>query len=163
MGKTVGRIVALTALEAAGGAEATRVAGRARLVRGVNGRGLRPPDDAPHRTGEARIRSNERCSAPVVARSNDESSCVRVAWEGDFEALHSLAIVNRAVCRGLIDRGHDVRLIASSAGTAVEPDERLELDAQLRQRRLALPAPARRETRYPRSTPRCMCGIAGRR
>jgi hypothetical protein len=30
-----------------------------------------------------------------------------VAWEGDFEALHSLAIVNRAMCRGLIDRGHD--------------------------------------------------------
>ena len=36
---------------------------------------------------------------------------MRVAWEGDFEALHSLAIVNRAVCRGLIDRGHDVRLM----------------------------------------------------
>ena len=58
------------------------------------------------------------------------ASRVRVAWEGDFEALHSLAIVNRAVCRGLIDRGHDVRLIASSAGTAVEPDEHVELDAQ---------------------------------
>ena len=47
---------------------------------------------------------------------NDEPGCVRVAWEGDFEALHSLAIVNRAVCRGLIDRGDDVRLIDPSDG-----------------------------------------------
>ena len=63
---------------------------------------------------------------------------MRVAWEGDFEALHSLTMVNRAVCRGLIDRRHDVRLIARSTGTTVEPDERVELDAQLRQRQLAV-------------------------
>jgi len=28
---------------------------------------------------------------------------VRVAWEGDFEELHSLALVNRATCRGLLE------------------------------------------------------------
>ena len=87
---------------------------------------------------------------------------MRVAWEGDFEALHSLAIVNRAVCRGLLDRGHDVRLIASPAPT-IGPDERVELDAQLRQRRLALAGSGAARTRYPPSTPRCMCGIGGRR
>jgi glycosyltransferase involved in cell wall biosynthesis len=58
---------------------------------------------------------------------------VRVAWEEDFEVLHSLAIVNRALCRGLLDRGHDVRPIANLAGPAVEPDERVELDARLAQ------------------------------
>ena len=63
---------------------------------------------------------------------------MRVAWEGDFEALHSLAIVNRAVCQGLLDRGHDVSLIACSPLRAVEPDERVELDARLRQRQLAV-------------------------
>jgi hypothetical protein len=45
---------------------------------------------------------------------------VRVAWEGDFEALHSLAIVNRAVCTRLLDRGHDVRLIAGSGGPVTD-------------------------------------------
>jgi glycosyltransferase involved in cell wall biosynthesis len=61
-----------------------------------------------------------------------------VAWEGDFEALHWLAIVNRAMCRGLIERGHDVRLIAAQPGSVIGPDERVELDARLRQRRLAI-------------------------
>ena len=105
----------------------------------------RMPTNAP--TGRARLgpcREGDRGSPGGSPSQNcANASCenlgpVRIAWEGDFEALHSLAIVNRAVCRGLIDRGHDVRLIASSAGTTVEPDEHLELDAQLRQRRLAL-------------------------
>ena len=63
---------------------------------------------------------------------------VRVAWEGDFEALHSLAIVNRAVCRGLIDRGHEVKIIDSRADAAVEREGRIELDARLAQARLAV-------------------------
>jgi glycosyltransferase involved in cell wall biosynthesis len=61
-----------------------------------------------------------------------------VAWEGDFEALHSLAIVNRAMCRRLIDRGHDVRLIAAQPGSVIGPDDCVEPDARLRQRRLAV-------------------------
>ena len=40
---------------------------------------------------------------------------MRVAWEGDPHGLHSLAIVNRALCRALLDRGHDIRLIWDSA------------------------------------------------
>ena len=82
--------------------------------------------------------SQGRPGTLAAAYSNDEPGQLRAAWEGEFNALHSLAMVNRAVCRGLIERGHDVRLIASSAGTSVEPDERLELDARLRQRRLAV-------------------------
>jgi glycosyltransferase involved in cell wall biosynthesis len=78
--------------------------------------------------------SQDRANAPNAG----PVSRVRVAWEGDFEALHSLAIVNRAMCRGLVDHGHDVRLIASSTLPTVETDERVELDARLRQRRLAV-------------------------
>ncbi len=70
--------------------------------------------------------------------SGAQPESVRVAWEGDFEALHSLAIVNRAVCLGLIDRGHELRLIAAKPGSMVGPDERVKLDAQLGQRRLAV-------------------------
>ena len=39
-----------------------------------------------------------------------------MAWEGDFEGLHSLALVNRAICRGLIERGHEVRQIHERNG-----------------------------------------------
>ena len=41
---------------------------------------------------------------------------VRVAWEGDFEGLHSLALVNRAICRGLGERGHEVRRVQDAMG-----------------------------------------------
>ena len=98
---------------------------------------LRPSRDQPQLSTELRppkrVPSQDRANAP----NGVPEPRVRVAWEGDFDALHSLAIVNRAVCRGLIDRGHDLRLIASSTLPAVETDERVELDARLRQRRLA--------------------------
>ena len=42
------------------------------------------------------------------------SGPVRVAWEGDLEGLHSLALVNRGLCRALVDRGHDVQAIWDS-------------------------------------------------
>jgi len=48
---------------------------------------------------------------------------VRVAWEGDFEGLHSLALVNRAICRRLTDRGHDVRTMANVDRPASETRE----------------------------------------
>jgi glycosyltransferase involved in cell wall biosynthesis/tetratricopeptide (TPR) repeat protein/predicted O-methyltransferase YrrM len=45
----------------------------------------------------------------AVARA--DSGRVAVAWEGEFDRLHSLAHVNRAVCTELVARGHDVVLI----------------------------------------------------
>ena len=52
----------------------------------------------------------------------------RAAWEGDFQGLHSLALVNRAICRGLVERGIDLGLIQVEAG----PDEdRVALDGRL--------------------------------
>jgi glycosyltransferase involved in cell wall biosynthesis len=50
---------------------------------------------------------------PVGARGT--MGGVSVAWEGEFEELHSLALVNRAVCRELVCRGHDVRRIEAHA------------------------------------------------
>jgi len=34
-----------------------------------------------------------------------------VAWEGPKKIVHSLAMVNRAFCQGLLERGHDVRIL----------------------------------------------------
>jgi glycosyltransferase involved in cell wall biosynthesis len=55
---------------------------------------------------------------------------VRVAWEGDPHGLHSLALVNRALCGALLDRGHDLGLIwdskAAEGTTAIRT-----LDARL--------------------------------
>ncbi len=59
---------------------------------------------------------------------------LRVAWEGEFEGVQSLALVNRAICRGLVKRGHDVKMIPSggppppkNGREADAPDRRLSL------------------------------------
>jgi glycosyltransferase involved in cell wall biosynthesis/tetratricopeptide (TPR) repeat protein len=54
-----------------------------------------------------------------------------MAWEGDFEGLHSLALVNRALCRGLLDRGHDLGLMQDATGPAVGMPRARPLDPQL--------------------------------
>ena len=56
---------------------------------------------------------------------------VRVAWEGDFEGLHSLAMVNRALCRSLLERGHDLGLLQDAAGPAVGIGPSVPLDPRL--------------------------------
>ena len=104
--------------------------GRARVVL----RPWRPPEGA--------IEAARPAGAAPTLRAAGMRGPARVVWEGDFEALNSLSIVNHAVCRGLIDRGHEVRLIASPAWPAVEQDERVELDARLAQARLAVAAGA---------------------
>lgn len=40
-----------------------------------------------------------------------------VAWDGEFDALHSLAGVNRGVCAELAARGHDLALVPAPART----------------------------------------------
>jgi hypothetical protein len=51
---------------------------------------------------------------PRVAQAN--CGPVRAVWEGDFEGLYSLALVNRAVCRGLLERGIDLGLMQVETG-----------------------------------------------
>src|SRR5271157_1022469 len=47
---------------------------------------------------------------------------------GDFEGLHSLALVNRAICRWLLERGIELRLIHVETGPA---EDRVTLDARM--------------------------------
>jgi len=51
-----------------------------------------------------------------------------VVWEGDFEGLHSLALVNRAICRELLERGVELGLIQVECGPA---EDRVPLDGRL--------------------------------
>jgi hypothetical protein len=77
----------------------------------VSAGALAGPSATPGGRGSDRAGGGHRGSdgaSPSQDRANESGvqlGSVRVAWEGDFEALHSLAIVNRAVCLGLIDRG----------------------------------------------------------
>jgi predicted O-methyltransferase YrrM len=52
---------------------------------------------------------------PVPVGARGTMGGFRVAREGDFEELHSLALVNRAICRELVHRGHEVRRIEAHA------------------------------------------------
>jgi glycosyltransferase involved in cell wall biosynthesis/tetratricopeptide (TPR) repeat protein len=49
-------------------------------------------------------------------------------WEGAFLAQHSLGLVNRELCKGLIRRGHELSLLpVASPGTQIEPGPLREL------------------------------------
>ena len=69
---------------------------------------------------------------PTLPENSTYSGPVRVAWEGDPHGLHSLAIVNRALCCALLERGHDLGLIwdSSHAGVTAE-SEGVVLDERL--------------------------------
>jgi glycosyltransferase involved in cell wall biosynthesis len=54
-----------------------------------------------------------------------------VVWEGDFEGLHSLAMVNRALCSALMDRGVDMGLVTGSEAQPIVAAERVPLDPRL--------------------------------
>ena len=79
---------------------------------------------------------------------------VRVAWEGDFEGLHSLALVNRALCRELLDRGHDLGLIPVPWARRLGAGPRCRSTRGWRRGWTAAPKGGRR---------RCTCGTGGRR
>jgi hypothetical protein len=51
-------------------------------------------------TASAGSPGGERSQDRASALNGTPPSHVRIAWEGDFDALHSLAVVNRAICRG---------------------------------------------------------------
>ncbi len=73
--------------------------------------------------------------SPMTAHYSPSRACaskpMRIAWEGDFEGLHSLAMVNRAVCQELIGRGHDVGLLPRGLEADSEASERFALDLRL--------------------------------
>ena len=59
---------------------------------------------------------------------------VRVTWEGDFDGLHSLAMVNRAVCSELVERGYDLGLIRDGADAVSHAGEPQLLNQRLAER-----------------------------
>ncbi len=61
----------------------------------------------------------------------------RLTWEGDVDGLHSMGLINRALCRALLGRGVDLGL--ASGGPEVAP-ERLAPDPALEARRGRPPA-----------------------
>ena len=65
------------------------------------------------------------CTPLMDGKHPHQSSPIRVAWEGDFEEVHSLALVNRAICRRLIERGYHVEKRRSGARQEPHsPDQR---------------------------------------
>ena len=71
---------------------------------------------------------------PALRIALASSGPVRVAWEGDPEGLNSLGLVNRALCRALLDRGHDVGLIWNRKTNGEATPERMGLDDRLAER-----------------------------
>jgi glycosyltransferase involved in cell wall biosynthesis/tetratricopeptide (TPR) repeat protein len=71
----------------------------------------------------------------------DKEASVAVAWEGDQLAVHSLAVVNRQVCRKLLERGHELSLLPSRMDRSpAEPPTELRLLIERFHRPLGRPA-----------------------
>jgi SAM-dependent methyltransferase len=63
-----------------------------------------------------------RGAAPATAGK------LSVLWEGAFLAQHSLGLVSRQLCKGLLARGHELSLVpTASPGTQIEPGEERDL------------------------------------
>jgi glycosyltransferase involved in cell wall biosynthesis len=73
---------------------------------------------------------------------------VAIVWEGDQCILHSLALVNRAFCTGLIERGHELSILPDSRvpGEAVSVPPRL---TECFHRSLSRPADAHIRQQWP--------------
>ena len=55
-------------------------------------------------------------TSSASALRRDSARKFRIAWHGDQSPLHSLSIVNREICRRLIERGHEVTLAEQNSG-----------------------------------------------
>ncbi len=55
-------------------------------------------------------------TSPGSATLSQSARRFRIAWHGDQSPLHSLSIVNREICRRLIERGHEVNLAEQDSG-----------------------------------------------
>ncbi|GIW88242.1 MAG: hypothetical protein KatS3mg108_2566 [Isosphaeraceae bacterium] len=68
---------------------------------------LAPAETVHHVEGTrvAFLRKGPAAAFPASGRP------LRLVWEGDVDGLHSLALVNRALCRELAARGHDLGIV----------------------------------------------------
>ena len=76
------------------------------------------------RKGTAESRQWAVSSGQGNAGMVEAFSDVKVAWEADFEGLHSLAIVNRAICDRLVDRGCQLQRVHDATGQKHETPDR---------------------------------------
>jgi glycosyltransferase involved in cell wall biosynthesis/tetratricopeptide (TPR) repeat protein len=89
------------------------------------------PDPVIHVAGTEVAFLRKRAPLPAPRSECAARRPVRVIWDGDLEGLHSLALVNRALCRALLDRGHDLGLLARPEADGVQIPERLPEDPRL--------------------------------
>ncbi len=89
------------------------------------------PDPVIHVGGTEVAFLRKQAPLPAPRAQPAPSRPVRVVWEGDQQGLHSLALVNRALCRELLDRGHDLGLLVGTEGNGVRTPDRLPDDPRL--------------------------------
>src|SRR5262249_17190620 len=89
------------------------------------------PDVVIHVAGTQVAFLRKQAQLPTAPTHPPPGRPVRVVWEGDQQGLHSLALVNRALCRELLARGHDGGLRSGPEHHGVGPPERLPADPRL--------------------------------
>jgi glycosyltransferase involved in cell wall biosynthesis len=89
------------------------------------------PDPVIYIAGTEVAFLRKQAPLPAPRSQRPQSRSVRLIWEGDQEGLHSLALVNRALCRELLGRGHDLGLLVEAEGNSVRTPERLPDDPRL--------------------------------
>jgi GT2 family glycosyltransferase len=61
--------------------------------------------------GAERVTESSVRPQPITRRQTTPAGVFAIIWEGAQTALHSMALVNRALCWRLVDRGHDVAIL----------------------------------------------------
>jgi glycosyltransferase involved in cell wall biosynthesis/Flp pilus assembly protein TadD len=86
--------------------------------------------------------------APQFTASDTQAGPMAIVWEGDQCVLHSLSLVNRAFCAGLIERGHELSILSDSRvpGDALSVPTRL---SECFHRPLSRPADAHIRQQWP--------------
>jgi len=64
-----------------------------------------------HKAAAGMIPAEPWLQAGSEPQRTQRSQRTRIAWEGGFTALHSLVLVNRRICLGLLERGHELTLL----------------------------------------------------
>jgi glycosyltransferase involved in cell wall biosynthesis/tetratricopeptide (TPR) repeat protein len=89
------------------------------------------PDLVLHVAGTQVAFLRKQAPLPAPRGQRPPKRPVRLMWEGDQQGLHSLALVNRAFCRELLERGHDLGLLVGSEEIGVWTPDRLPADPRL--------------------------------
>ncbi len=103
-----------------------------RVREAIAGLGLAEPVHHVEGTQVAFLRKAGPGPDPLAAESPAAKMApLRVSWEGDWRGLHSLGLINRALCGALMARGHDLTL---DPGGPTPTPELLEADPRLEAR-----------------------------